>query len=366
MYRKPRVSRSNTTSREVSPDFPRSLTTPVRGFDIAFMIDEEARADGLGNQLRESKLVENEAISSMKNWIESVGKPALETQEILYVQIQEKDTEWERTMIELEALKQENRELQQSLEKRPTSKQHENESWRATRLEISINRLEQQLHQKEQALRSLTRQAKKIMRSGKQLESNKTQLANTLSKVTRDFASQLQRATKRNMSLESTVVEKENDIVRLMDTMRAIGKKGKNKLLLRGVVGRMNQTLCSQRRSKNLKTVEQRRCTPCREAQAAAQAVTSRELQLRTPSRCESLCSTAPKGQNFTLSDFLDSITTLSRRVEESDIEVNGPNQIKRSLTVFQEEIQRCIKNLSQGEAPREEILGLLERVFDE
>lgn len=315
----------------------------------------------------------------MVNWIESVGKPALETQESLYAQLHEKDNEWRRALIELESLKEENRELQESLKKRPTNQQHESEKGRATRLEVNIHRLEQQLNQKEWALRSATKKARKMMESGQQLECNKKELAATLSKVTQDFASELQRVNKRNMSLESSVVEKDKDMVRLLDAVRKADKK-RQEGLLRKVVRKMNYSLSAKRSRRPEQHSLPRSCTRRTiSAEAAAQAVTPRNLRLSwsnsstirsAPSRSSESPSsnsiTRDKKKEYTLSCFLESITTLSRRIEETDLEMGNVENIERSLDAFQDEIQRCIENWSQGEVPHEEILGLMERVFEE
>lgn len=396
MYRsnKPRLSRSSTVSstREQSPNtFNRSVTTPIHGLNMdssnfQHILDlssdesvserqrlETQRSD---RQLLESQLAEKDAISSMVNWIESVGKPALETQENLYTRLHEKDRNWRRALLELETLKDENRELTESLESRPTNQQHENEKGRATRLEVSIQRLEQQLNQKEYALRSVTKQAESIMKNEKQLECNKKHLTSKLNKVTQDFASELRRVNKRNMSLESTVVEKDQDMVRLLEVVREAEKK-RQEGLLRKVVSRMNRSL-SAKRTRRFPSHDRPRSTGRRsEAHAAAQAVTPRNLRLcssnsstirSAPSRSDSHFSgtkTITRRQ-YTLSNFLESITSLSRRIEETDLEVGGTDEAERSLGAFQEEIQRCIENWSQGEVPHEEILGLMERVFEE
>jgi len=397
MYRsnKPRHSRSSTVSstREQSPStFHRSATTPIHSLNmdssnfqhiLDLSSDDESvserqrletqRSD---RELLESQLAEKEAISSMVNWIESVGKPALDTQESLYTRLHEKDKDWRRALLELETLKDENRELQESLESRPTNEQHENEKGRATRLEVSIQRLEQQLNQKEWALRSVTKQAESIMKNEKQLECNKKHLTTTLDKVTQDFASELQRVNKRNMSLKSTVVEKDKDMVRLLEVVREAEKK-RQEGMLKKVVSRMNRSL-SAKRSRRFESHDRPRSSGRRsEAHAAAQAVTPRNLKLcssnsstirSAPSRSDSHSSstTTITRRQYTLSNFLESITSLSRRIEETDLEVGGTDEAERSLGAFQEEIQTCIENWSQGEVPHEEILGLMERVFEE
>jgi len=304
-----------------------------------------------------------------------VGKPALETQESLYAQLSEKDNDWRRALIELETLKDENRELQESLKNRPTNQQHECEKGRATRLEVNIHRLEQQLNQKEWDLRSATKQAEKMMQNGQQLECNKKELAATLSKVTQDFASELKRVNKRNKTLESSVAEKDKDMVRLMDAVREAEKKRQDGLL-RKVVSRMNRSLSSsaQRPRRNERRSQRRSSTRRTGAEAAAQAVTPRNLRLSlsntstvrsTPSHRESrICK--PDRKEYTLSCFLESITSLSRRIEETDLKIGNTGNIEKSLSAFQEEIQKCIENWSQGEVPHEEILGLMERVFEE
>jgi len=401
MYRssKPRLSRGSTavcSSREDSPPFGRSATQPIHGLDIdssnfQHIVDfssDEASLNGTDRQRRDSQrserqllqseLAEKQAISSMVNWIESVGKPALETQESLYARLHEKDNDWRRALLELETLKDENRDLQESLKSRPTNEQHENEKGRATRLEVSIQRLEQELNQKEWALRTVQKQAEKIMKNGKQLECNKKQLTTTLNKVTKDFECELQRVNKRNMSLESTVIEKDKDMMELMDAVRESEKK-RQEGLLRKVVGRMNRSMSAKRSKRHEPRDRPRSRGRSRraEAHAAAQAVTPRNLRLcpsnassirSAPSRSDSISSNnnTITNRQYTLSNFLESITSLSRRIEETDLEIGGTEKIERSLGAFQEEIQRCIENWSQGEVPHEEILGLMERVFEE
>jgi len=388
MYRsiKPDLSRSSTVNtREESPViFGRSATMDSSNFKhiLDLSSDEASTRETSRQQSYEAdELAEKEAISSMVNWIESVGKPALETQEDLYTRLHVKDNDWRRALLELESLKDENRDLQESLDSRPTNRQHENEKGRASRLEVSIKRLEQQLDQKEYALRSVTEQAQKIMKNGAQLENNKKQLTTTLNKVTQDFASELQRVNKRNMNLENTVVEKDKDMVRLLDAVREADKK-RQEGLLRKVVGRMNTSL-SAKRSRRYETHSlhrpsrsrsTRRCSAATAAMAAAQAVTPRTLRMSSsnssirsaPSRSASLSSSTTMTRQYNLSNFLESITSLSRRIEETDLAIGGTDKIEQSLGAFQEEIQRCIENWSQGEVPQEEILGLMERVFEE
>lgn len=76
--------------------------------------------------------------------------------------------------------------------------------------------------------------------------------------------------------------------------------------------------------------------------------------------------SSKPSRKEYSLSCFLESITSLSRRIEETDLNLGNTENIDMSLGAFQEEIQKCIENWSQGEVPHEEILGLMERVFEE
>jgi len=213
-----------------------------------------------------------------------------------------------------------------------------------------------------------------MIRRGKQLESTKSQLANRLSKVTQDFACELKREKMRSMSLESTVVRKEKDMMVLMNSVRETEEK-QQKGLLRDIVHRMNRN--SKKKGISIKRGEQFRpsSSPAVQAQAAAKVVTPKTQQLgisdvstvrSAPSRSESLCSTSGRSQGYKLSNFLESITSLSRFVEDADLVKGESEQIESSICAFQEEIQRCIENWSQGEVPQEEILGLMERVFEE
>lgn len=179
---------------------------------------------------------------------------------------------------------------------------------------------------------------------------------------------------KQNINLKSTVAEKEKDMVRLMGAVQEVEKKRHNGLLHREDMGRKNRKVGLKKRSRGLKSLQQRSHTSSLEEQAAGQSVIPRSFQSSSnastvssaPAYYEAMCSTVPKDQDYTLSNFLHSITTLSRRVEETDLQIVGPEQIERSLDAFQEEIQRCIENWSIGEVPHEEILWLMERVLEE
>jgi len=334
---------------------------PIGGLDLEiskfqYILDlssDEASQQPLeSDELLESQ--EKETISSMVNWIERVGKPALESQESLYAQLYEKDNDCRRVLVKLESLKDENIELQESLKNRPTNQQHECDKGRATQLEVNIHQLGQQLNQKEWDLRSVTKQAEKIMQNGQQLESNKKELAATLSKVTQDFTSKLTQMNKRNKTLESSVAEKDMDMGRLMDAVRDAEKKRKEGLL-RKVVSRMNHSLSStaKRSRRSERRSHCRSSTRRVSAEAAAQAVTPRNLRLNlsnsstirsTPSHIGSY-SSIPSRKEYTLSCFLDTITSLSTRIEATDLNTGSTENNDKSLGAFQEEIQSCIEN---------------------
>jgi len=358
---------------------------PIRRLDFEnsnfhYLLDLSSDEASANEQqpLESDELLESqgkETISSMVNWIERVGKPAVETQESLYSQLYEKDNDCRRALIELESLKDENIELQESLKNRPTNQEHKCDKRRATQLEVNIHRLGQKLNQKDRDLRSATKQAEKMMQNGQQLESNKKELAAALSKVTQDFTSKLTQVNKRNKTLESSVGEKDKDMRRLMDAVRDAEKKRKEGLL-RKVVSRMNHSLSSTaKRSRRSERRSRCRSSTRRvSAEAAAQAVTPKNLSLSlsnssticsTPSHIESY-SSIPSRKEYTLSCFLETITSLSRRIEAADHNTGSTENIDKSLGAFQEEIQRCIENWNQGEVPLKEITGLMERVFEE
>jgi len=89
---------------------------------------------------------------------------------------------------------------------------------------MEIEELEQDLWQKEQVLWSVTRRVEKIHRRRKKLECDRDDLTDRLSKMGEDFNREVDRAERRNKSLERTVAQKEREITQLVCAMKELQK----------------------------------------------------------------------------------------------------------------------------------------------
>jgi len=85
---------------------------------------------------------------------------------------------------------------------------------------------------------------------------------------------------------------------------------------------------------------------------------------LSVGSLCESMSTIAIGG--CTLGTFLQSITTLSKRLNRAEWESSSDLEVEGCLSTFQTEIQKCIENWDHMDVPREDILKLMERIFEE
>jgi len=86
------------------------------------------------------------------------------------------------------------------------------------------------------------------------------------------------------------------------------------------------------------------------------------ELSVR--SLCNSMSTVAISGCSLTT--FLDTITNLSKQFQRAESENFLESEIEGTLSTFQTEIQKCIENWEHMEVPREDILKLIERIFEE
>jgi len=373
---------------EESPSrfFTRSLSSPNElNLDSALQRALEYSSDWESSD-RETALSETDVISNMAHWIENVGKPALDTQDTLWAQLREKDNEWRRAVLDLQFLKEQNNELQESLKNRPTSKQHESEKLRAKTLETDIEKVEKILEEKEQTLYNITKKVQEMVKNQKQLENNRDDLTTALNQVTEDFTSKLKSVTKKNQRLETTLLQRENDINKLRDAVRKAERIHQERLEQKA-----EQQIRESRSagsSFNLWTPKALSCaasTPRRHVEAvdAAVAVFPRDVVLKTPSTvrssdsvcesrgglsigslCESMSTVAIGGCSLTT--FLDTITNLSKQLQRTEQGNDADVEIEGTLSTFQTEIQKCIENWEHTDVPREDILKLMERIFEE
>lgn len=373
---------------EESPSrfFTRSLSSPNEiNLDSALQRALEYSSDWESSD-RETAFSETDVISNMANWIENVGKPALDTQDTLWAQLREKDNEWRRALLDLQFLKEQNKDLQESLSNRPTNQQHESEKTRAKTLEADIEKVEKILVEKEQTLYNITKKVQDMVKNQNQLESNRDNLTTTLNQVTEDFTSKLKSVTRKNQRLETALLQRENDINKLRDAVRMAERIHQERL-----EQKVEQQIIesrSARSSFSLWTPRALSCevsTPRRHVDAveAAVAVFPKDVVLTTPSTvrssgsvcesrggfsigslCESMSTVAIGGCSLTT--FLDTITNLSKQLQRTEQGNNIDVEIEGTLSTFQAEIQKCIENWEHMDVPREDILKLMERIFEE
>jgi len=412
--------------REESPSryFAKRAFTPTREGrrpDLSSMTSRDS-LEGSEGQVKSGGKV---SIASMANWIENVGKPAIEDHDILVAKLREKENEWRRAMLELQCLKEENDQLKDNLQHRPSNKEHETEKIRVSKLQEELQTMETHLQQKERSLDKLSKETRNLSLARKHLSANKENLSKALTKVTQDFCGQLQKEKSRAKRLEDNLLQK----------TRSLEKANRERLELQ-------RELMSERQRANQPDVETlsegcqtprpigHAClgavypdealrTPSDEFRStphdgqfeswrtlAAEFIRTPHSGVVTPARsihsepsfCESVGSLSARDRMNTfrgtsvpgtalpmpgacetprrggangqltapkdLGGFLQTLTRLSSRLAE--VGSDEPSQAEGVLSTFQDEIQKCIESWSCGELPHEEIFALMERVFEE
>merc|ERR1719233_1446523 len=329
---------------------------------------------------------DRDVFTNMANWIEDVAKPALETQDTLWAQLRAKDNEWRRAQLELQFLKDRNKDLQESLNNRPTNEQHESERTRAASLESEIERVEKVLEQKEQTLFNITKKVQDMIRNQKELENNRDDLSIKLHQITEEFTSKLKSVTRKNLRLEKKLLQRETDISSLRTAVRRTEKMHLERLQ-NNVKYQFKESHSANR--SPLWTPRAASCYsestpgPHVEEVEAAEGIFPKDTVLKTPtsnrsstslreclgelsvrSLCNSMSTVAISGCSLTT--FLDTITNLSKQFQRAESENFLESEIEGTLSTFQTEIQKCIENWEHMEVPREDILKLIERIFEE
>jgi len=371
--------------------------SPSRFFKNSIAIPDEANLDReLQRALefssewesseRETSVSDRDVFTNMASWIENVAKPALETQDTLWAQLRAKDNEWRRAQLDLQFLKDQNKDLQESLNNRPTNEQHESERTRAANLESEIEKVEKVLEQKEQTLFNITKKVRNMIRNQKELENTRDDLSIKLHQITEEFTSKLKSVTRKNLRLEKKLLQRETDINSLRNVVRKTEKMHLERLQ-NNVKYQFNQSNSTSR--SPLWTPRSASCYsestphPHVEEVEATEGMFPKDVILKTPasvrsstslreclgelsvrSLCNSVSTVAISGCSLTT--FLDTITNLSKQFQRADSENCLDAEIEGTLSTFQTEIQKCIENWEHMEVPREDILKLIERIFEE